>query len=103
LAVALAESCISNPRKKLGAKINLKSERIRMDALLFGETQSRIILSLKQKNVKKVLQIAKKNKAPVSIIGEVTGNKLVINRLINISVNELDKAWQKAIENQMKT
>jgi phosphoribosylformylglycinamidine synthase len=102
LAVALAEGCISNSAKKLGATVNLKSERIRTDALLFGEAQSRIILTAKPKNIRKLLQIAKKNKTPVSIIGKVTGNRLVINRLINISVNELDKAWRRAIENCLK-
>ncbi|MBU3958252.1 MAG: phosphoribosylformylglycinamidine synthase II, partial [Candidatus Omnitrophica bacterium] len=102
LAVSLAESCISNPVKKLGAVINLTSRNIRTDALLFGETQSRIVVSVKAKNLKKVLQTARKNKAPVSIIGEVTGNKLIINSLINISVNDLYKAWCNVIENYLK-
>jgi phosphoribosylformylglycinamidine synthase len=102
LAVALAESCISNPAKKMGAVINLPSPSIRNDALLFGETQSRIILSAKEKNVKRILQIAKKNKTPAAIIGKVGGNKLVINRLINMSVNELYKTYSSAIENYLK-
>ncbi len=102
LAIALAESCITNPKKKLGAEINLTSGRMRKDTLLFGESQSRVILSVKPKNMKKILQIAKKNKTPVCIIGKVGGNKLVINRLINISVNELDKAYGSAIESYLK-
>ena len=101
LAVALAESCISNPKKRLGAAVNLSSGNIRSDAFLFGETQSRIILSAKKNNVKKILQIARKNKTPISIIGEVKGSALVINRLINISVNNLFKAWSQAIENYL--
>ncbi len=102
LAVALAESCISNSAKLIGAKVDLAGERMRADALLFGESQSRIVLSAKPKNVKKILQIAKKNKTPVAIIGEVGGNKLVINRLVNLSVNDLYKAWHNAIENHLK-
>jgi phosphoribosylformylglycinamidine synthase len=102
LAVALTESCVSNPAKKIGAIINVASEHIRKDALLFGETQSRIILSAKKKNVQKLLQIAKKNKAPVAIIGEVGARRLVINRLINLSVNELYKTWRKAIAEKIK-
>ena len=103
LAAALAESCISNPTKKLGAVVNLTTQSIRKDALLFGESQSRIVISAKPKDIKKILQIAKKNKAPVSIIGEVKGTKLIINRFINTPVNDLYKAWSSAIENQMKT
>jgi phosphoribosylformylglycinamidine synthase len=102
IAIALAESCISNPAKKLGAVINLASQHMRKDALLFGETQSRIIISVRQKNVKKLMQIAKKNKTPVSIIGEVKGKSLAINQLVNISVNDLHKAWSTAIENYLK-
>ncbi|MFH1458459.1 MAG: phosphoribosylformylglycinamidine synthase subunit PurL [Candidatus Omnitrophota bacterium] len=102
LAVALAESCISNPAKKLGVKIDLAAGSLRNDALLFGESQSRIILSAKKKNVKKILQIARKNKAPVSIIGRVEGTRLVINRLINVSVNDLYKTSNSAIENCLK-
>ena len=103
LAVALAESCISNPREKLGAIINLASDHLRKDALLFGESQSRIVLSVKPKNAKKIIQIAKKNKAPVALIGKVGGSKFTINKLINVSVSELYKAWYNAIENQIKT
>jgi len=102
LAVALAESCISNPDRKLGAVVNLGTERIRKDSLLFGESQSRIILSAKTKDVKKLIQIAKKNKTPVAIIGRVGGDSLVINRLIKVSINALYKAWHNAIEEQIK-
>jgi phosphoribosylformylglycinamidine synthase len=103
LAAALAESCISNPTKKLGAVVKLVAQPIRKDALLFGESQSRIVISAKPKDIKKILQIAKKNKTPVSVIGEVKGTKLIINRFINTAVNDLYKAWSSAIENQMKT
>jgi phosphoribosylformylglycinamidine synthase len=98
VAVALAECCISNPGEKIGATVSLSSERIRKDALLFGESQSRIILSAEEKNVKKILQIARKNKTPVAVIGAVGGNKLIINRFINLSVEDLHTSWSKAIE-----
>jgi len=47
LAVTLAECCITGGR---GAKVALQ-EKIRNDALLFGETQSRIIISISPKNL----------------------------------------------------
>jgi len=102
LAVALAECCISNPVKKLGATVNLGSKQMRKDALLFGETQSRIIVSAKPKNVVKLIQIAKKHKTPISIIGKVGAGRLIINKLINIPVSELYKAWHSSIENYIK-
>jgi len=101
LAVALAESCISNPDKKIGAVVKLAPQGIRNDALLFGESQSRVVLSAKEKNVKRILKIAKRNKTPVAIIGKVMGKNLVIGNLINLPVNELYRAWSKAIENDL--
>jgi len=98
LAVALAESCIGNPGKKIGAVIEVGAAGLREDALLFGETQSRIVLSAKPGDAKKILQIAKKNRAPAAIIGKVAGDRLVINKLINASLNDLDESWSRAIE-----
>ncbi len=49
LAVALAECCIGGPEKPLGVRIQTR-EMIRADALLFSESQSRIIVSSKRKN-----------------------------------------------------
>ncbi|MFH1492058.1 MAG: phosphoribosylformylglycinamidine synthase subunit PurL [Candidatus Omnitrophota bacterium] len=102
LAIALAESCISNPVKKLGARIDSAGQNIRTDALLFGETQSRIILSAKQEKVQEIMQIAKEHKIPISIIGKVGGNRLLINQSIDISVDELNKAWRNSIGNYLK-
>jgi phosphoribosylformylglycinamidine synthase len=96
LAVALAESCLTNANKKLGANINLSS-KIRADALLFGETQSRVILSARQNNVDKIVKLAKKQGVAVSAIGTVGGRKLVIGKFIDVSLDDLDAAWREAI------
>jgi phosphoribosylformylglycinamidine synthase len=101
LAVALAECCMINPKEKLGARVSVDSGKIRKDALLFGETQSRIILSAKEKNVKKILALAKKNKAPAAVVGEVGGSRLVIKGLVDIPVSDLHKAWDSAIESYL--
>ena len=101
LGVALAESCISNPKKKLGAAINLGSPKMRMDALLFGETQSRIILSAKPSNLKKIIAVAKKNKVPVSVIGKVGGDLLVIDKAVKLPASRLYKTWNGSIESHL--
>ncbi len=102
LAVALAECCLGNPARKIGAEVELDSKGIRTDALLFGESQSRIILSAKARSAKKIIALAKKNKAPVSIIGKTGGNRLSIGNLINASLGSLAKAWYGAIESYLK-
>jgi len=90
LAIALAESCIKG---KKGAEIDLK-DKIRSDALLFGESQSRIMLSLNPKNLTSLKEIADKYQVPLLLLGSVQGEKLKINRLINIKVEQLEKAWK---------
>ncbi|HEX7858753.1 MAG TPA: phosphoribosylformylglycinamidine synthase subunit PurL [Verrucomicrobiae bacterium] len=84
LAVALAESCISHqiaretPRL-IGANIDLSSvTNTRLDALLFGETQSRIIISVSPENAERALSIAKQSGVPATKLGTVTGANLVI-------------------------
>lgn len=90
LAIALAESCIKGGK---GAKIEIK-DKIRSDALLFGESQSRIIVSLNPKNLSSLQEIADKYQVPLLALGFVTGDELNINRLISIKVEQLEKVWK---------
>jgi len=93
LAVTLAECCITGKR---GAKVEI-NHRIRNDALLFGETQSRIVVSLPVKNLDSFKEIAHKYEAPIQILGKVEGNSLKIGNLIDIEVEQLKKAWESDI------
>lgn len=93
LAVTLAECCITGKR---GAKVEI-NHRIRNDALLFGETQSRIVVSLPVKNLDSFKEIAHKYEAPIQILGKVEGNSIKIGNLIDIEVEQLKKAWERDI------
>ena len=93
LAVTLAECCITG---KKGAKVEINTN-IRNDALLFGETQSRILVSLPVKNLDSLKEIANKYEAPIQILGKVEGNSIKINNLIDIEVEQLKKAWERNI------
>ncbi|MBM3243912.1 MAG: hypothetical protein FJZ12_03660 [Candidatus Omnitrophica bacterium] len=101
LAVALAECCITKPGKRIGVEVKLKEDKIRTDALLFGESQSRVILSAKNADVKKILLFARKNKVPACVIGRTGGDNLVVEGLINLPVSKLYKAWSMAIESYL--
>jgi len=86
LAVALAECCINSGDEKLfGAEINLR-EDIRVDALLFGETQSRIILSLEEKDFQELEKTAKEQRVDFALLGKVGGKNLKINNWIDLPV-----------------
>ena len=93
LAVALAKSCILGQK---GAVIKL-GENIRKDALLFSETQSRIIISGSQANKDKIIEIAKEFNVECGCIGEVKGDNLKINDFANVSVDDLEKTYKQAI------
>jgi len=93
LAVILAESCIAGQK---GASVNL-DDNIRKDALLFGEAQSRIIISASSDNKDKIMEIAKKSNVSCNVIGEVKGDYLKINDIINVSVSDLENTYKQAI------
>jgi phosphoribosylformylglycinamidine synthase len=99
LAVAAAESCMTGP-KRLGAEISLVSD-LRSDALLFGECQSRILLSLPFNNLWKLQDIASRHKVPCAEIGRVGGSRIrmAVNARIKIDtgVEEAHNAWRKAL------
>jgi len=91
LAVNLAESCISG---NIGAEIEL-SEKIRSDCNLFGETQSRIIVSINPIDYDRFINIILKEAIPFQRIGTVKGNRLKINQWINVSLKDIEKAWRR--------
>jgi len=74
---------------------------IRTDALLFGESQSRIVISCSPKDFSELRNIAQKNKASFSKLGEVRKDRFVIKReedvLIDIGTDELKKEWEEGL------
>lgn len=103
LAVALAECCMSNPDKIFGAEINIGARNdIRTDALLFGESQSRIIVSIVKEDIAKFMTIIDKYRIPAVVIGKVLGERLKINGLVDISIEELKMTWKGQLERLLK-
>jgi phosphoribosylformylglycinamidine synthase II len=100
LAVALAECCISGPSPGLGVTIELEGA-IRPDALLFGESQSRIILSLRRRHLGRVRELATAADVPFAVLGEVRGRRLLISPLIDVGLEEVQQAWATALPRRM--
>lgn len=104
LVVTLSESCISNKDRKIGAVIDL-NENMRTDALLFGETQSRIIITASSAKIDSLKNVLEGYKIPYTLIGKVGGERLIINnnssRLIDIPIDNLNNAWRDSIRNMM--
>jgi phosphoribosylformylglycinamidine synthase len=90
----------------IGANINKLNYDMRADALLFGESQSRIILSCSKNYVEKVRKIALKFKAPFLVIGKTGGRLLRIlnntEELIFLSLNALEEEWRGSLKGKME-
>jgi phosphoribosylformylglycinamidine synthase len=116
LAVCVAESCISQlvaretPRL-IGGTVDLSSLKaeegqppLRLDALLFGETQSRVVVTCGPLEAVKVVERAKLMGVPAMQIGSVGGNKLAFKTShgeFSAPVGELHDGWWNAIARAM--
>ncbi len=109
IAVALAESCISGSEWTRGAVVTLPKGRLRNDAVLFGESQSRVVISVKPSQRQAVLDHAKSSGVPADVIGRVSGERLVISVrhegteecLIDQPVSGLLDRWAYALERSL--
>jgi phosphoribosylformylglycinamidine synthase len=102
LAVALAECCMSGPGSPLGAEIEMEGS-IRPDAWLFGESQSRIIVSVRRRHLNRLREMAEAAQTPFTLLGEVRGRRLRIGALIDADVNELHAIWSNALPRRMSS
>lgn len=97
LSISIAESCIMG---NLGARINI-SENKRPDSVLFGESQSRIIISFNKDKRKEIENIIHKENCPYQILGETGGGELIFKindvELAKISVKEMGDIWKNSI------
>ena len=95
LAIALAECCMAGGNN-LGANIVI-SRKIRDDELLFGETQSAIIVTISESDLMRIEEVSGKFQIPCETIGKVSGNSLSINSFLDIAVSKLRKIYESAL------
>ncbi len=102
IAISVAESSIYSFEKgnDLGANILLKTN-IRPDYYLFGEDQSRVIITSDPDNVNNIIKLAKKNKIHFEILGEVIKEKFMIDKLINLEVMNISKSYINSLKKRV--
>lgn len=99
LAVALMECCFDGsflPGARI-TNLELLGSDLRKDAILFGETQSRVIVSSDPDLKERVIRLAQKHGIPVYQIGKVGGDRLVVEDLLELKVEEALQIWRNAI------
>lgn len=105
LAVAIAECCFSSlNREAVGAQIELSSNGLSKEAVLFSESPSRIVVSFAAEDLDKVRDIA--GDCPFAVIGSVGDDVLKITidggEAIAESVLDLEGLWETSLEKKLQ-
>jgi phosphoribosylformylglycinamidine synthase len=104
LAVALAESSF---RQDVGLKADISSNDLPAESVLFAEEATRIVISCIQENVQQIKQLAVKYGILFELIGETAAGRIEVNldgrKVISASVNELNDAYEGALEQALRT
>ena len=100
LAVALAECCVSEPSGGIGfqGQVRLPS---RWDAVLFGERQSRIVVSLDQTKWGELAALAAETGVPLLRLGVTGGSRFRLGADLDASLDEISAAWRGGLEAAM--
>ncbi len=98
LWVTLAEMGMSS---RLGFDIETPLE-FRKDAFLFGESQSRVVVTVPERDKDAFLDFVLENKVPAMLLGHVTKGRFTIDGEEFGSVDEVAEIYNNAIGNFMK-
>jgi phosphoribosylformylglycinamidine synthase len=106
LAVTLAECCFDTGGA--GAEVSIEALNIGRDSrlndavALFGESASRVVVSVSPDHVTEILQRAALAGVLARVIGETGGNRLRIavagRVIVDVSVDDAERVWSTAIE-----
>ncbi|MCS6856855.1 MAG: phosphoribosylformylglycinamidine synthase subunit PurL [Sandaracinaceae bacterium] len=97
MGVALAECAIG---LGIGARVHLPQSN-QLDAsslsLLFAEEPTRVIISLPPESLDRARSIAQAKGVPMTVIGKVGGDRLVVDGLVDVSLGQLLDAYESAL------
>ncbi|MBI3491182.1 MAG: phosphoribosylformylglycinamidine synthase subunit PurL [Acidobacteria bacterium] len=106
LAVTVAECCFDT--SGIGAEISVdgapvsSNARLNVAAALFGESASRVVVSVVPDDVTTVLERAAAANVPARVIGQTGGNRLRMavagQVVVDAPVDEAERVWSSAIE-----
>jgi phosphoribosylformylglycinamidine synthase subunit PurL len=103
LAVTLAESAFP---KGVGARIELVSNGLAAEFLLFGEDASRILISCAKEHVGRIQELAVEYGVAAEVLGETVSEKIEIlvdgRQVAAAGVLDLKQAWATALERALQ-
>jgi phosphoribosylformylglycinamidine synthase len=99
LAVALAE-CAFHSERRIGCEIDLGGG-LRDDAFLFGESQSRVLLTCKRPDLPKLLEMAAARGVTAKAIGRTGGDAVAVARegreVLRVPVERACRVWKDSL------
>jgi phosphoribosylformylglycinamidine synthase len=99
LAVALAECCTRPPDGQVEGGRGLEARDVsiegRLDAALFGEGASRIIISTAEGEA--LESLAREQDVPLLRLGRVGGDRLILGSKIDAAVADLHDAYEEGL------
>jgi phosphoribosylformylglycinamidine synthase subunit PurL len=98
LAVALADCSFGGPG--LGVRVEVE-QGLRPDAVLFGESQSRMVASLRRRHLGRLRDLARREEVPFTVLGEVRGRSLVIGTLVDLPLEAARDRWRRGLERRL--
>ena len=105
LAIALAESLFGPLGESVGATVSLECPG-RLDALLFSEGASRILMSVTAEHAEALESLAEKHGVPLSRLGITGGDRLRLQingvEAMSLELSELRNRWWSSIERGMR-
>jgi phosphoribosylformylglycinamidine synthase II len=101
LAVCLAEACLLEEGRLLGARLSLPFEG-RRDALLFCESPGLVVVSCAPADRPALVALAARHGAPLAQLGHTGGERLVIDGAFDLPLEELAGLWWHSLEALME-
>ena len=107
LAVALFESCLAQPgstRDAFGAETEgfEPPEGLRTDAFLFGESQSRVLVSVEPSKEGELIVLANHFGLPIRKIGRVGGKNIKIGSWIDLEAAALEADYRQVLKQKVE-
>ena len=98
LAIAISESCILG-----GLGFHMDAQVVGdLDAALYGEEQSRIIISVDKKLLKEVGTRCYASGVPWMVLGKIGGTHIQLADSVSISLQKCTEIWNDSIERLMR-
>jgi phosphoribosylformylglycinamidine synthase len=103
LAVALSEKAFA---AGVGARVNLASNGLPAEFVLFGEDASRIVVSCDPGNVARIKQLAEEHGIAAGVLGETIAERMEISLdakvIVSAVVSELAAGYEGALESALQ-